>query len=234
MSEHETEPQEPAVEPEPVEPEPEEPADDNAPFEDAEPGAESAGPQEPAEAPEDGSGEQAQMRSEKELEKAHKAIDKLREHVANRVGVILGEDAQVLLPCPACGDEIPGFVWPPDAAPVPPEKIGALSAYIGLPDLNVLENALDAIPCPDCRARGEVKTGSLVPGQTTKMCSRCVGKGWIGSGSFVSPETGAGNGSPVETPAFTAPVETALPPEAEALRRQGFLVIPPTQPVQVG
>jgi hypothetical protein len=232
MSEQPQEPQEPAVEPEPVDPEPVEPAEDAEPDEAAESEEEPAGPQEPAEAPEDGSEEQAQMRSEKELEKAHKQIDKVREHVANRVGVILGEDAQILLPCPACGDEIPGFVWPPDAAPVPPEKIGALSAYIGLPDLNVLEDALDAIPCPDCRARGDVKTGSLVPGHTTKMCARCVGKGWIGSGSFVQPETGTTNGAQTEPAPFVPPVETALPPEAEALRRQGFLVIPPTQPVQ--
>lgn len=230
MSEHETEPQEPAVKPEPVEPEPEEPADDNAPFEDAEPGAEPAGPQAPTEAPEEGSEEQAQMRSEKELEKAHKQIDKLREHVANRVGIILGEDAQILLPCPACGDEIPGFVWPPDAAPVPPEKIGALSAYIGLPDLNVLEDALDAIPCPDCRARGEVKTGSLVPGNTTKLCGRCVGKGWIGSGSFVQPEVGAGNGQKVEQVAYQPPTETGLPPELEAYKDR-YLIVKKPDPI---
>jgi hypothetical protein len=234
MSEQPQEPQEPVVDPqeEPVEP----PAPGDVPEPDEEQD-EPTDPQEPAEPdaePEPGEEQDVELRSEKEIEKAHKQIDKLREHVANRVGVILGEDANLLMPCPACGDEIPGFVWPPGAAPVPPEKVGALSAYIGLPDLNVLEDALDAIPCPDCRARGEVKTGSLVPGQTTKMCSRCVGKGWIGSGSFVSPETGTVNGDHTEAPVFTPPVETALPPEAEALRRQGFLVIPPTQPVQVG
>ena len=87
--------------------------------------------------------------------------------------------------------------------------------------------------CHDCEGRGEVKTHSLVPGQTTKMCSLCVGKGWTGTGTFVAPEAPGANGQQVEQPAYVPPVETALPPEAEALRRQGFLVIPPTQPVAV-
>jgi hypothetical protein len=227
---------EPTTEPtEPVEPttEPVEPTEPAEPVEPTTEPVEPTEPLQPGEEPVPGEEPSAELRSEKEIEKAHKAIDKLREHVAGRVGAILGEDAQLLLPCPACGDEIPGFVWPPNEVPVPPDKVGALSVYIGLPDLNVLEDALDAIPCPDCRARGEVKTGSLVPGQTTKMCSRCVGKGWIGSGSFVSPEAGVTNGTHVEQPVFTPPAETALPPEAEALRRQGFLVIPPSQPIAV-
>jgi hypothetical protein len=220
---------------EPVEPteEPTEPVEPTEPTEEPTEPVEPTEPAVPGEEPVPGEEQGAELRSEKEIEKAHKAIDKLREHVAGRVGAILGEDAQLLLPCPACGDEIPGFVWPPSEVPVPPDKVGALSVYIGLPNLNELEDALDAIPCPDCRARGEVKTGSLVPAQTTKMCTRCVGKGWIGSGTVVRQEVGTTNGSDSAPTAVTPPAETALPPEAEALRRQGFLVIPPTQPIAV-
>jgi hypothetical protein len=221
-----TEPVEPAVEPtdptEPVEPteEPTEPAEPTEPTV-------------PGEEPVPGEEQGVEMRSQKELEKSRKMIETLRKHVAGRLGDIMGDEAVFLIPCPVCGDGFPGHVFPPDVAPPDPETIGAVSAYIGLPDLTQLEDALDAIPCPDCRARGEVKTGSLVPAQTTKMCSRCVGKGWIGSGSFVSPETGTKNGSPTEQTTYVPPTETALPPEAEALRRQGFLVIPPSQPIAV-
>src|SRR4051812_2504164 len=207
MSEHETEPQEPVVEPEPVEPEPVEPVEGDEGDEGAESDEEPVGPQEPAQDDEAGAEAEAELRSEKELERAFAKIDKLREHVANRLGAIMGEDAQALEQCPLCGDGMPGFVWPAGTVPLTPEKVGAVSVYIGLPDLSVLEDALDAIPCPDCRARGEVKTGSLVPGQTTKMCSRCVGKGWIGSGSFVQPETGTTNGSDAAPAPFVPPAE---------------------------
>jgi hypothetical protein len=232
-----SEPQtEPTTEPtEPAEPptEPEAPTEPQGPEPTQEPDVEPTEPQEPAQEPVEGDEPAVEMRSEKELEKAFKAIDKLREHVANRLGVIMGEDAQALEPCPVCGDSMPGFVWPAGTVPLSPEKVGAVSAYIGLPDLTAYQDARDAKQCPDCKGLGDVKTYSLVPGNTIKMCSLCVGKGFVGTGVVIQPEVGIVTVTNGELPAFAPPVETALPPEAEALRRQGFLVIPPSQPIAV-
>jgi len=45
------------------------------------------------------------------------------------------------------------------------------------PELEV-KQAEDAEPCPDCNALGITKTGSLQPGQETKPCGKCGGRGW--------------------------------------------------------
>src|SRR5512146_2182482 len=103
MSEHENDPQ---TEPENEVPEPEtgdEPEIGGEPEQDGnEPAPE---PEEPAAQADD------EQVSEKEIEQAFKKLGKLREHVANRVGDILGEDAQQLIPCPCCVDIAPGFIW---------------------------------------------------------------------------------------------------------------------------
>jgi len=41
-----------------------------------------------------------------------------------------------------------------------------------------VKQAEDAEPCPDCNALGVTKTGSLQPGQETKPCGKCGGRGW--------------------------------------------------------
>lgn len=41
-----------------------------------------------------------------------------------------------------------------------------------------LRDADDAEPCEGCNAFGFVRTGSKVPGQDSKPCGRCGGRGW--------------------------------------------------------
>jgi hypothetical protein len=45
------------------------------------------------------------------------------------------------------------------------------------PSLEVAD-ADDAEACPHCNALGVVKTGSVQPGQETKPCAKCGGRGW--------------------------------------------------------
>lgn len=173
--------------------------------------------------------EEQAVKTEKEVEAFWRGMEKYREENAARVAKRAGDEAVDLVLCPCCGDRIPGFVWNPAAVSPDPEHVAALRLYIGMPDLEQFEQAPDATGCPDCKARGWVKTGSDVENFTLKQCSRCAGKGYIGTGITVLPEAGfAANGATDPAPmAAPLPVETDLPPELEAYRAQGWMVVPP-------
>lgn len=173
--------------------------------------------------------EQQAVKTEKEIEAFWRGMERYRQENADRVAKRAGDEAVDLVLCPACGDKIPGFVWNPDEVPPDPDHVAALRLYIGMPDLEQFEQAPDATGCPDCKSRGWVKTGSDVENFTLKQCSRCAGKGYIGTGITVLPETGfAANGATDPAPVAAAPpVETDLPPELEQYRAQGWMVVPP-------
>jgi hypothetical protein len=168
--------------------------------------------------------------SEKEIEKINQRLETLRNNTAKRLGEIMGEDAQFLVPCPLCNDPTPSMVWPAGSTPLSPEKVAAVSTYLGLPDLSQLEDSPDVQQCPQCKGKGDTKTDSFVPGYTTKQCSQCVGKGYVGTGIVVRPEVGQVNGQEQAPVNAVTPPETELPPEAQALKERGWMVIPPMQP----
>lgn len=221
MSETENEEVQPVTDPaleQIEEPDEEEPLTEEEPDTDEEEeGVEDVQPPEPTE------------KSPAQVAKFKRDMAKYREANAERVSKIAGDEAIDLVLCPACGDNIPGFVWNPVDTPPDYDHVSVLRLYIGLPDLDDFEQAPDATGCPDCKARGWVKTGSDVENFTLKQCSRCAGKGYIGTGITVLPETGfAANGATDPAPmAAPLPVETDLPPELEAYRAQGWMVVPP-------
>lgn len=186
-------------------------------------------PDEEEEAHEDQPPKEQAVKSEKEIEAFWRGMERYRQENADRVAKRAGDEAVDLVLCPCCGDKIPGFVWNPAEVPPDPDRVAALRMYIGMPDLEQFEQAPDATGCPDCKSRGWVKTGSDVENFTLKQCSRCAGKGYIGTGITVLPETGfAANGATDPAPVAAAPpVETDLPPELEAYRAQGWMVVPP-------
>lgn len=169
------------------------------------------------------------VKTEKEIEAFWRGMEKYRQENADRVSKRAGDEATDLVLCPCCGDRIPGFVWNPAEVPPDPDHVAAIREYIGMPNLDQFEQAPDATGCPDCKSRGWVKTGSDVENFTLKQCSRCAGKGYIGTGITVLPESGfAANGATDPAPvAAAAPVETDLPPELQAYRDQGWMVVPP-------
>lgn len=230
MSETVTEPETPPVEavPEPAEPsvEPDEQnpdiEPDEEPIEPDEPDSEPAGaPDEP----EDG-GPAGKAQTEKEIEARWDKLDRENKRHAGRVGEIMGEDANALIPCPVCMDGIAGWVGDPSQAPLTPEAIARVRTVIGLPDYTTFKQAPDATTCPDCDGLGEVITGSKVPGYETKTCARCNKQGWI----LLAQQTN-GQAHPVE-PVLTGPTSEyasgqSADPEIQHLRERGFTVIPP-------
>lgn len=205
-------PAEPAEEPqEPAEPE--EPAEgDEEPAEPQEPS------DEPAETPAPGM-------TEKELEKAHAKLVAENERHAGRVGQIMGEDAQTLIPCPLCSDFVAGLIFPMQ----PSEEVRAnVLAALGVAPKGDLQKFENFEECPSCHGEGKVLTGSHVPEYITRNCPACQGTGYKERG--LAPAA-AGNGAVEPHPAFTE--LPPPPPEDEAwieeAKKRGYTIVPPFQ-----
>ena len=224
---------EPAAPTEPVEPEttPDNPDEQTEPQE---PADEPANPDEANERlPEPD--EQPQGLSEKEIEQAHKKLAKLRETTAGRVSDIMGEAALGLIPCPACSDVAPGFVWHPDAGPVSDEAAAGMRQLLGIGTPQQLKRHSAFQTCDACDGEGFIDTGSRREGYESAVCPGCTGKGYLSFGEL--PVTAQANGNTETEPIPTGPTVygTELPPEAQALRDQGWVVSPPiTLPTTTG
>lgn len=121
-----------------------------------------------------------EVQSEKDVERAIQSLIKEATRHANRVSQIMGEEAQMLVPCELCAQNIPGFRWDT----VPPEPVvTAVRAAIGLPDMSTYNSAPDARQCDVCSGRGELKTHSQVPGYEVIQCARCGGRGYLRVGT---------------------------------------------------
>lgn len=116
--------------------------------------------------------------SEKEIEKANKALEAEKKRHADRIGVIMGEDSLSLVECEACAANIPGFHWP--AADFP-EGTPERAIY------ELLSGGTDVLPvqpdflhtCKACNGLGQWRTGSHGPAvNQTLTCSVCGGIGY--------------------------------------------------------
>ena len=179
--------------------------------------------------------EQPQGLTEKEIEQAHKKLAKLRETTAGRVSDIMGEAALGLIPCPACSDVAPGFVWHPDAGPVSDEAAAGMRSLLGIGTPQKLKRHSAFQTCDACDGEGFIDTGSRREGYESAVCPGCSGKGYLSHGEL--PVTPQANGNIEHEPIPTGPTVygTELPPEAQALRDQGWVVSPPiTLPTTTG
>jgi len=154
--------------------------------------------------------------SEQELEKRMKQLDRSATSWRNSVSRIMEEDAQQLSPCPLCPDNLPGFVF---ADAIPAEHRQQVIEWLRGSDVPELQADPEAELCDVCAGHGNTLTGSLVPGNQTKMCGKCNGKGWTNKqereswrmmnppdqGTFPAPVTLAGSATSVDsTPAVDA------------------------------
>jgi len=165
--------------------------------------------------------------TEKELEANHKKIDRARTTFNNRVTEIMGEDAQHLVPCPACSYFVPGMIFPQEF----PDQVKVdLWHYMGLPDPNAIEQASDRHECAACKGKGQLRSGSQVPEYAIVNCRACQGKGYTDD---VLPVAGT-NGTNVS---ITTGLHDQTPPMPEdpawieAARAAGYTIVPPMQPV---
>ena len=163
-----------------TEPEPSEPETEDEPAEDAEPdeGDEATEPQEP------------EQRSDQDMEKVFRALDKLRKDVAGRVGRILGDEAVNLMECPLCAPVAPGYLWPQDVAPLAEEQVAALRMMLNMPVATDYVQSDAFQTCPKCEGLGRVRTGSKVHNHDIAECPRCFAKGYIPAALSVSHANG--------------------------------------------
>lgn len=199
------------------------------PDEDGEPEPEPEPETEPVEPSAEATDEdERRILSEKALAKRDASLDKENARHAQRVGQIMEDGAGDLIPCPVCMDGIAGWIYPPEAQQLSDEAISRVRQVIGLPDYGTFEDAPDARTCPECSGRGEVRTGSQVPGYETKTCRLCKKMGWIPVGATANGETI----EPLTGEIITGPTVftgASADPEVDHLRQRGFTVIPPMQ-----
>jgi hypothetical protein len=126
----------------------------------------------------------------------------------NRVSTLLGEQAQVLIPCEICSDGILGAHFPPewmesenDVQERILEVLRAPAAPEYQPDPNVRT-------CGVCLGLGKTATGSKVAGKTTRTCPHCKGYGY-------EPPSGPGMNGHVDTADLADDLEEAAGPLAQ-------------------
>jgi hypothetical protein len=183
-------------------------------------------PDEPDAQAEQAAADHARVQTEKALAKRDAQLDGENTRHAKRLGEIMGEAADDLIPCPVCMDGIAGWIYPPDVQMLPPEAIARVRQVIGLPDYTTFHAAGFAIECPDCGGLGEVTTGSHVPGREVTTCETCQKAGWIRTRGV----QGNGHVDTTTGEIVTGPtVVGAEEPDSEVtnLRRRGYTVIPP-------
>lgn len=206
--------------------EPSEPATGDEPAEPAEPDEEA-----PAAEP-----ESAAPKSDKEMEKVFRDLDKLRKDNAGRVGRIMGDEAVQLMDCPLCAAVAPGYMWPPDVAPLHEEQVTALRLLLNMPVATDYMQSEAFEECPKCGGLGRVRTGSKVQNHEIAECPRCFSKGYVTTA--MGPVPVNGNTNEQDANLTTGPTVYGLEPlpidegtqaVIESLKDRGFMVIEPLQ-----
>ena len=169
---------------------------------------------------------EARLRSEREAEALGKKLDAERKRHGRRVMELLGDDLGGHIPCPTCMDGIDGFIVSPEFAPLDTEQRNRMMQVLGLDDWGQMSTADWAQVCGTCQGFGKIKTGSHVPGREVIDCEDCQGAGYQNTRKRAQL---ASVPEPVPT-GDTGPTvyqDHEPDPRVDALRRDGFTVIPP-------
>lgn len=190
------------------------------------------GPDAPPEPEPEPEPDQESQESQARIDEVGKKLEGLQKHVTKRLGEILGDDATEIVPCPCCtAFGMPGWVWPI----APPDDVKAeLYHYLGSFAPTDYKKDSYSRECEKCGGLGETLTGSKVPNMGTITCYDCKGMGWVPVGDERAgnrapiPNLPNGNGlDSAEGQLLTPAAEITDTPEVAALKRQGYVVIPP-------
>jgi hypothetical protein len=141
-----------------------------------------------------------------ELEKVRKKLDTSATTWRNRVSDLLGEEAQMLVPCELCDPLIPGFHWPPELEQPRDDRHAHLLDVLRTPDSPDYSPAQHVRRCQLCDGWGVVLSGSRVAGKGQVKCQMCKGNGFVGD-AIMPTEAPPQNGVPeVEFPEDTGPL----------------------------
>ena len=198
---------------------------------------------EPAEDDEQTEGEPSEeaeavaVRSDRDMEKLFREIERLRKDTARRVGNIFGDDAAELMECPLCAAVAPGYLWPQDVAPLAEEQIAALRMMLNMPVTTdyVQSEAFEA--CPKCEGLGRVRTGSKVQNHEIAECPRCFAKGYVPTAvhaPYTNGSAGEQDADFVTGPTVYGHELPAVDPSTQAiidsLKDRGYMVVEPLAP----
>ncbi len=168
--------------------------------------------------------------SQQDWEERHGKADKAFKTYTNAVGRIYEEEANDYFPCPLCAASPSGFLTPADVGRFDDEVVGAVMMILGHTQPGNLKKDKYSTNCDGCDGWGITETPSHVPNQETRTCLDCKGVGYIPTQTTAA----APNGVPASVtesdehhfvPAALGPEN----PEVQALRLQGYTIIPPMQ-----
>jgi hypothetical protein len=162
---------------------------------------------EPTPEPEEPEAHQAPQ-SEKEIEKANKALDAEKARHTKRISEIMAEDSLGLVPCEACATNIPGFHWPAADFPEGTAERSLYELLAGGADVQSRQPPF-LHTCPSCNGLGEWKTGGHKQSMEWLTCSDCGGKSYIDDRDKPSGPVA------VPTPAATPEAPAPAAPEVE-------------------
>ncbi len=169
--------------------------------------------------------EQPQGVSEKQIEQVFKKFEKSSRVWRDRVATIMGGDAEVLLPCPLCDANIPGYVMP---SPDVPDRFPAVREFMGDAQPADYQQDPNTRTCKTCAGEGVVETGSRVEDQKLLVCTDCGGKGWQGARPAVAASGPMAAQPPPDVNGQAEPTRQGPePPEAAKLRALGYTLIQP-------
>jgi len=170
---------------------------------------------------------EAQLLSEREIEKRFAKLDAENTRHRKRLGEILEEDALHIVPCPVCMDSFHGWVFDPQHIPLEESQRDRTLQLLNLADFEDIPQATWAQTCQTCGGHGRVKTGSKKEGRETTGCLDCGEAGWIN----LHNRTATNGHVEVEIPSTTGPTVYGLDdpdPRVLSLKEEGWLVVPPT------
>ena len=117
--------------------------------------------------------------SEKEIEAIFKKINTAHAAYTRKVGDAMGDEAVNLLPCPVCGEAVPGFVDKRSVGQFPDEIRRQVMRFLGFATEQDYEPSQAHRVCGSCVGKGKVTTGSAVPSHETITCPACKGYGYV-------------------------------------------------------
>ena len=146
-----------------------------------------------------------------DVEKAQRAIDRLRQDNERRLRKIMGADFDTLLPSPL--DDVPGYCFPIPPEQRDPAQVSAVRELIepAVP----FQTLKGARRCPDCDGWGVVLTTARNELNATTNCLTCSSRGWIQEApvTAIPPPSGAFSTQPPPTNGVQA--QSAMPAKPE-------------------
>lgn len=113
-----------------------------------------------------------------ELEKVRGQLDRSAATWRKRVADLLGEEAQMLVPCELCDPLLPGFHFPAELEQPRDATHERLLDVLRAPAGPEYQDDPFTRQCSTCAGLGKTRTKGMVPGKLERVCPTCKGVGF--------------------------------------------------------